>query len=156
MAKLLINLPSGEQILTDVDATGGYFDQTAVLWDERITGSMPEITLGKMQRVGNELVTLPDFLPAHAAAVYQRTFPVEIPMAPAREALFNAGLLNDIDAHIATMSEADQIWWSYAEKIHRAFPLVETVRVALNLTNEQIDNLFIAAEQIRKQRSGES
>lgn len=75
MVKLLVNSPSGEQILAEVDATGSYYDQSRVIWDERTDGAMPEITLGKMQRVGNELVTLPDFLPEHAAAVYQKKFP---------------------------------------------------------------------------------
>lgn len=155
MAKILVNLPSGEQATVTVDDSGGYFDQSAVEWDERTDGPMPEITLGKMQRVGNALETLPDFIPAHAAAMYQKTFPVEVPMTAALEALMNAGLYAPINAYIQSLSQIDQMWWTRAEKIHRQFPLVETVRVALSLTNEQIDNLFIAAEQIRKQRAGE-
>ena len=38
-----------------VDATGGYFDPERVIWDERIDGPMPSITLGGMVRVGGEL-----------------------------------------------------------------------------------------------------
>lgn len=157
MAKLLVNHPSGEQMLITVDATGSYFDRSKVLWDELVDGELPEnIELGKMQRIGGNLIKAETMLSAHAEAVAARTFPIEIPMAPAREALFNAGLLDDIDTYIQTMSESDKIWWAYADKIHRAFPLVETVRVAMGLTSEQIDNLFLAAEQIRKQRAGES
>lgn len=156
MVKLLVNHPSGEQMLITVDETGGYFDPSAVLWDERIDGALPgNIEVGKMQRIGGALVKAEAMLSAHAEAVAARNFPIEIPMAPACEALLNAGLLDDIDAHIATLPQADQIWWARADKIHRAFPLVETVRVALGLTNQQIDDLFLAAEQIRKQRAGE-
>lgn len=155
MVKLLINLPSGEQILTEVDPTGGYFDQSSVLWDERFDGPMPEITLGKMQRVGNDLVTLPDFLPEHAAVIYQKNFPVEVPMTAAAEALINAGLYDAVDAYIQTLSAVDRIWWQRTDKINIAFPLVETVREALGWTRPQLEALFIEAEQIRKQRAGE-
>jgi len=155
MAKLLIDSPSGEQILLDIADTGSYFDSSLVLWDERIRGAMPEITLGKMQLVGNDLVTLPDFLPAHAAAVYLKNFPVEVPMTAAAEALINAGLYDAVDSHIQTLSAVDRIWWQRADKINIAFPLVGTVRDALGWTNERVESLFLAAEQIRKQRAGE-
>ena len=156
MARLLVNHPSGEQMLITVDASGNYFDQSRVLWDERVDGALPgNVEIGKMQRIGGNLIKAENMLSSHASAVAARTFPIEIPMAPAREALFNAGLLDDIDTYIQTMSESDKIWWAYADKIHRAFPLVETVRVAMGLTSEQIDDLFLAAEQIRKQRAGE-
>jgi len=156
MAELLVNHPSGEQMLIIVDATGTYFDQSAVLWDERFDGDMPEITLGKMQRVGNELVTLLDFLPAHAAAIYQKTFPAEVPMTAAAEALINAGVYDTVDAYIQTLGAVDRIWWLRADKINIAFPLVGTVRDALGWTQAQLEELFLAAEQIRKQRAGES
>jgi hypothetical protein len=67
MFKLLINSPSGEQKIERVHETGAYFDSIRVIWDERIDGTMPAVTLGKMQRVGNILNTLADFIPAHAA-----------------------------------------------------------------------------------------
>ena len=55
MIKLLVNAPSGRQEVIMVDATGGYFDPERVIWDERIDGPMPSITLGGMVRVGGEL-----------------------------------------------------------------------------------------------------
>jgi len=154
MFNLIVDSPSGEQVMVAIAESGGYFDPSKILWDERIDGPMPEITLGKMQRIGNELVTLPDFLPEHAAAVYRANLPVEVPITAATEALIYAGLYNDVDAYIQTLDAVNRQWWQRTDKIHRAFPLVETVRVALNLTNQQIDDLFIAAEQIRKQRAG--
>lgn len=156
MASLLVDSPSGEQIIVSVDESGAYFDAARVLWDTRTRGEMPPITLGKMQRVGNELVTLPDFLPAHAAAIYQKTFPAEVPMTAAAEALINAGLYDTVDAYIQTLGAVDRIWWLRADKINIAFPLVGTVRDALGWTQAQLEELFLAAEQIRKQRAGES
>ena len=65
--KLLVNAPTGEQRIEVISVSGAYYDQNKVVWDERFNGVLPEITLGKMQRVGALLNTLPDYLPAHAA-----------------------------------------------------------------------------------------
>ena len=56
MAKLLVNAPTGEQQIITVGEGGGYFDINRVLWDERIDGELPDITLGGMVRVDNNLI----------------------------------------------------------------------------------------------------
>lgn len=154
MYKLLINSASGEQVIEYVDSTGSYYDQSRVLWDERIRGDMPSVALGKMQLVNNQLVTLYEYLPEHAAAIYAKTVPAEVPMTAACEALVNAGLYDAIDTYIQTLPAVDRIWWQRSDVINRAFPLVSQVQAQLALTDQQMDQLFIAAEQIRKQRSG--
>lgn len=53
---LLVNAPSGVQEIITVGNGGGYFDASRVLWDERVDGALPEITLGGMVRVNGELV----------------------------------------------------------------------------------------------------
>lgn len=155
MCKLLVKLPSGEQSIEIIDESGTYYDQSSVLWDTRQRGEMPQITLGKMQLIDNQLITLDDYLPEHAAAIYAKGIPVEVPMTAAREALINAGLIDLIDQYVATQSPVDIMWWDKATTIFRSFPLVEGARVALGLSQNQIDELFIAAENIRKARSGE-
>lgn len=55
MKKLLVNAPSGRQEIIEVGKGGGYFDASRVLWDERIDGTLPSITLGGMVRTGNAL-----------------------------------------------------------------------------------------------------
>ena len=65
--KLLVNAPTGEQRIEVIAMSGAYYDQNRIVWDERVSGAMPEIILGKMQRVGAVLNTLPDYLPDHAA-----------------------------------------------------------------------------------------
>lgn len=155
MCKLLVTLPGGEQAIIDIDATGEYYDLSRVLWDTRRRGEMPPVTLGKMQLVDGNLVTLDDFLPDHSAAVYAESVPTEVPMTAAREALINAGLFNVVDQFITAQDPIDVVWWDKSTTIHRRFPLVERARIALGLSNEQIDELFIAAEIIRKERSFE-
>ena len=56
MTKLLVNAPTGEQQIITVGEGGGYFDINRVLWDERIDGALPDITLGGMIRVDNNLI----------------------------------------------------------------------------------------------------
>ena len=55
MYKLLVNAPSGIQEIIEVTDSGGYFDASRVLWDTRVDGAIPAVTLGGMKRVGNTL-----------------------------------------------------------------------------------------------------
>lgn len=153
MYELLVNCPTGEQAIIIVDEGGGYYDESRVLWDVRKDGAMPTITLGKMRRVGEQLITLDDFTPEHAAAVYKKLVPEQVLMTAAREALIDAGLLGAVNTYMQSLTEKDQVWWEYSVSISRKFTLVESARIALGMTNEQIDQLFIAAGQIEKQRA---
>lgn len=64
MYKLLIEFPDGNQIITEISETGGFFDQSKVLWDERTDGKLPEgVELGKMERRGNKLIKLDNYKP---------------------------------------------------------------------------------------------
>jgi len=56
MYKLLIDSPGGEQKIIVIKEGGGYFDKSAVVWDESKDGVMPKITLGSMIRSGKSLV----------------------------------------------------------------------------------------------------
>lgn len=53
--KLLVNAPNGKQEIIEVTESGGYFDESLVIWDERIDGDMPPVKLGGMIRDGNQL-----------------------------------------------------------------------------------------------------
>ncbi len=67
--KILVNLPNGLQEVIEVGSGGDYSDQSAIVWHEGRDGPMPSVTTGKMQRQGNALVELPDYLPTHTAAL---------------------------------------------------------------------------------------
>jgi hypothetical protein len=60
----------------------------------------------------------------------------------ARLALQQSGLLDSIDALVATQPREVRIQWEYATEINRCDLLVCTVLTALGLTSEQIDALF--------------
>lgn len=67
MYKLLVNSPSGEQRFEYVAESGKYYDKTRVLWDERKTGEVGNITIGKMELRGDKLVELATYTAEHAA-----------------------------------------------------------------------------------------
>jgi hypothetical protein len=69
----------------------------------------------------------------------------------ARLALLSAGLLDNVDAALATISDpqarrAAEIEWEYAIEIRRDSPLVAALSPLLGLTEEQVDDLFRVAE----------
>ena len=75
--------------------------------------------------------------------------PQSITMRQARLALLNAGLLDDVEAAIITMDEAQrtqtQIEWEYAETVERDNALVAALGPKLGLDDAAIDSLFSMA-----------
>lgn len=78
--------------------------------------------------------------------------PVQVPQVitirQAKLALLAAGLLDDVDAAVATADRATQIEWEYATEVHRSWPTISAVATVAGLTSEQVDNLFIAASNL--------
>lgn len=148
MYKLLVNAPTGKQEIVSVTESGYYFDQSLVLWDERVDGEMPAITPGKMQRVNDQLIEAEVMLPAHVEAVHADSIPQQVLMPAARIAMLRVGVLDDVDAFVATLGAEAVIWWQTSVYIRRDFPLVEVVRAAMQWTNDYVDDLFIAARNI--------
>lgn len=145
MPKLLINQPSGKQEVTEIAESGEYFDMSRVVWDERTDGALPEITIGKMQRNGGQLVTLEDYLPEHAAALYAESVPREITIRQAVLALRESGYLAAVETWVTTLEGELEIYWKRSQTVRRDHAFVESARVELGLTQQQMDGLFILA-----------
>lgn len=73
--------------------------------------------------------------------------PQSVSMRQARLALLSADLLASVNSAIAAGSEAAQIEWEFASEVMRSSPLVSGLASALNLTETQIDGLFVSASQ---------
>ncbi|OCL99513.1 hypothetical protein AAX29_00554 [Aliarcobacter thereius] len=73
--------------------------------------------------------------------------PNSITQRQARLYLFRNNLLEQLESLIKNNVEAS-IEWEYASEIERISPLVTVMGDALNLTKEQIDNIFIEASKI--------
>lgn len=75
-----------------------------------------------------------------------------VTMRQARLALLQQGLLANVEAAIASMSEPDKsavtIEWEYASTVERLSSWVIAMTTALGLTDEQMDDLFVLAETL--------
>lgn len=74
--------------------------------------------------------------------------PKIITIRQARRALYEAGLLDTVDAYVEGLSVPAQIDWSSSNEIERDHPLIEEARIALGMTNQEIDDLFILAASL--------
>jgi hypothetical protein len=79
--------------------------------------------------------------------------PQVVSMRQGRLALLSAGLLEGVEAAIAAIEDATQrkavdIEWEYSQVIDRESPLVSTLAASMGLTEEQMDQLFVAAGQL--------
>ena len=73
--------------------------------------------------------------------------PQVITMRQARLQLLEVGLLDDVEALVA-LDRKSQIEWEYASEVYRQSTLIESVKGALNLTDAQIDNMFVEASKL--------
>jgi len=78
--------------------------------------------------------------------------PHQVTMRQARRALLSVDKLQAVDDAIALLpspeKEAAEIDWNYGATVERASPFVATLGPMLDLDEEAIDELFIAAAQL--------
>lgn len=76
--------------------------------------------------------------------------PAAVTARQARLALLGAGVLASVDQALAAIpgaaGDAARIEWEYALEIRRDSPLIAALAPALALSDEQVDDLFRAAE----------
>lgn len=166
MPRLLVNAPSGNQELILIDWTGGYFDASRVVWDERTDGPLPDITIGGMVRVeavpaieATEETPGVDAVPASLefsqelldSRVSAVVVPQSVTMAQAQKALALAGVdLAAIDAAIEAIQDDTaralaKIDWNKASNVRLDSALVASMAAALGLTQSRVNQLFITA-----------
>lgn len=75
--------------------------------------------------------------------------PVKVPMWAVRTVLQNQGLFNQAQALVdASSDNALKNVWEYGNDADRQSPSIISLGTALGLTSEQIDQMFIAANNI--------
>ena len=79
--------------------------------------------------------------------------PTVVTMRQARLALLQAGLLNQVDVAIAALEDpvqrsAARVEWEYATEVNREYPWVRILAVALELTEQRLDDLFTLAKTL--------
>ena len=105
-----------------------------------------------------EYKNFPEFLNGHIFIEYNNGFitnppkpsiavPSTITMRQARLQLLEVGLLDDVEALVA-LDRKSQIEWEYANEVYRQSSLIELVKEAMSLTDEQIDDMFLSASKL--------
>lgn len=87
---------------------------------------------------------------ARAAAAGKPPVPQQISSGQGREALYNVGLFAKVQPAIDAIEDPDTKWrvqnaWDYRPTWERQSPFVEMMAGILGLSEEQADQLFIAA-----------
>jgi hypothetical protein len=65
-----------------------------------------------------------------------------------RLALLGVGLLDAVDAHIASLPRAVQLEWEYAGVVERSNALIQGAASQFGLSPEQLDQLFVGAAEL--------
>ena len=73
--------------------------------------------------------------------------PHSITMRQYRLYLLNQNLLDRVE-DIVSQNKAWQIEWEYANEVERTNQLITAMQSSLNLTNEEVDNMFIEASKV--------
>jgi hypothetical protein len=102
-------------------------------------------TLGAIDATGAGIGDLWDGETFTAPPAPPAPIPQSVTMRQASIALELAGLLDDVEAIVATLPRIYQIEWQRASNVLRDNLLVEMVRQQQGMTDAQIDALFIAA-----------
>lgn len=128
---------------TDADYAAWVLRRAIASWREQYAGSTPEGALQAARLAYNASITPAD---SETPAV-----PLEVTARQARLALLGAGMDGAVDAAINAMpagpqKRAAQITWEYSLTVQRYNPLITQMAAALNLTPQQIDQLFITAK----------
>lgn len=74
--------------------------------------------------------------------------PASVTPRQVRLLLLQQGLLDQVEAMIATQDQATKITWEFALEFKRNDPLLQALGAGLNLSPEQIDQFFIAASKL--------
>jgi hypothetical protein len=125
--------------------------------DEQIVMMDRPFTLGDMQYSSMRALTVAQrfelgIIELPEPELVYTPMPAQIPQSvfprQARLALLAADLLDAVEAAIAGASRADRITWEFAAEIRRDSPMIANLGAGLGITDEQIDQLFIAAAGI--------
>jgi hypothetical protein len=109
-----------------------------------------DVYLDREEAIAAIKAQYPDFEPTEWEAP---VVPESVSMRQGRLALLQAGLLDQVDAAIASIPDAGQrraaeIEWEYATMLERTNPLVAAIAHQVGMTDAQMDQLFLQASTL--------
>lgn len=108
-----------------------------------LDGSQDNLITPDMEKIEDE--DLPTVL---QSLLKEPPIPDVVSMSQARLALLQAGLLTSVNVAVAQAGEAAKIKWEYSKEVRRDDPLFAVLSKELELSDSQLDELFIAASRL--------
>lgn len=102
-------------------------------------GNRHRAALAEWELAGN---TIEPYVAPHPA------IPQVVSRFQARAALYGAGLLDDVEAAIASADPITQMAWADAQEFQRNSPTILSLAAVLGLSESDVDELFITASGI--------
>ena len=78
----------------------------------------------------------------------KQEIPRSVSIRQAQRALLDAGYLDAVETAMSSQPREAQIDWAKATEVERQSPLVEAMATILELTEDQLDELFIEASKL--------
>jgi hypothetical protein len=108
--------------------------------------TLKELAAGVLKDVIDSIIDNSEEMKGRLREFRDDGIPYKISIRQAKLVLLGAGLLDDIENAMASADRSVQISWEYATEFERDNPLILYFQSQLNLSKEQVDNLFIQAK----------
>jgi hypothetical protein len=108
--------------------------------------TLKELAAGVLKDVIDSIIDNSEEMKGRLREFRDDGIPYKISIRQAKLVLLGAGLLDDIENAIANTDRSVQISWEYATEFERDNPLILYFQSRLNLSKEQVDNLFMSAK----------
>lgn len=130
--------------LTTTSGNFGPYNSIEVLADRYRCDNtdLPFTVVGTGEIVEADTITWPD-PPAQPVQVPQSVSPRQI-----RQALTRAGLRASVEAAVAAGDQDTKDWYEFATAFERSNPVVTAIGAALNVSDAQLDDLWILADSL--------
>lgn len=123
--------------------------ETNKYWSSKYNSYVTEFDEDKLTTIGSEK-DLSQVLSVYGLRGPVILVPSQVTMYQARAALIQAGLFQQVDTDIQSLGSSSLEYqaWEYATNFYRNSPFIVSLGTQLGLTSDQIDQLFIAANNI--------
>lgn len=125
-----------------------YFDKSGNHIDSITTGTIPELDNDQYIAVENNVQSYSSKILLKEGNIIE--IPNSISMAQARIALIDMGLIDKVQSTLAAIPDGKErakalAWWEYAQTVERDHVTVKVLIKTLELSEAQVDELFLLA-----------
>ena len=129
-----------------------YFDLNGKHVDSITTGTIPVYDNDNYIFVENNTPLYENKIVYKEGSIVE--MPLSVSMAQARIALIDVGLIDKVQGTLNAIPDEKErakalAWWEYAQTVDRSSAIVQQLISALGLSADQVDELFLAAGNLK-------